>query len=354
MIFLEERGVFGTGVHAPYVIDCHPIVKNFLALSAVWFFCVGNLRMLILFSRAIDYTTQAMSRLQLPQVDCVLPAAALLGESPVWCTVDKVLYWVDIKRPAVHRFHPATASCKTWPMEEEVTSIGLRQLGGAIVSLRSSLATFDFQTGEVAKLPGPIVHQPDMRFNDGRCDRRGRFWVGSLHEARHPETASLYRFDPGGRHTEMVAGVTISNGLAWSLDNRTMYFADSWTRTIFSFNFDLDSGTLRDKKVFVQLPEGDGVPDGATVDAEGFLWSATFDGGCVTRYAPDGRKDRVIKMPVQRPTSCAFGGPHLQDLYITTAAHLPGRREWSRSPVDGALFRCRLGTPGLPEAKFPN
>ena len=352
MIFLEEREVFGAGVHAPYVIDCQPIVKNFLELSAAWFFCVGNLRMLILFSRAIDYTTQAMSRLQLPQVECVLPVAALLGESPVWCTVDKVLYWVDIKRPAVHRFHPATASCKTWPMEEEVTSIGLRQLGGAIVSLRSSLATFDFQTGEVAKLPGPIVHQPDMRFNDGRCDRRGRFWVGSLHEARHPETASLYRFDPDGRHTEMVAGVTISNGIAWSLDNRTMYFADSWTRTIFSFNFDLDSGTLRDKKVFVQLPEGAGVPDGATVDAEGFLWSATFDGGCVTRYAPDGRIDRVIKMPVQRPTSCAFGGEDLSILYVTSASMGLTEQQRIDAPLAGGLFAIDAGVKGLPEPRF--
>ena len=122
-------------------------------------------------------------------------------------------------------------------MEEEVTAIGLRQQGGAITSLRSSLATIDFHTGEVCKLPGPILHQSDMRFNDGRCDRRGRFWVGTLHEARHPETASLYRFDPDGRLTEMVAGVTISNGIAWSLDDRIMYFADSWTRTIFSLRF---------------------------------------------------------------------------------------------------------------------
>ena len=216
-------------------------------------------------------------------------------ESPVWCPEDNALYWVDIKRPAVHRFSPITGSCETWPMKEEVTSIGLRQSGGAIASLRSSIATINFLTGEVCKLPGPIVPQPDMRFNDGRCDRGGRFWVGTLHEARQPETASLYRFDPDGRHSEMIAGVTVSNGIAWSLDNRVMYFADSWARTIFKFDFDLDSGTVHNRRVFVQLPEGAGVPDGATVDAEGFLWSATFDGGCVIRYAPDGSTDRVIR-----------------------------------------------------------
>jgi sugar lactone lactonase YvrE len=293
-----------------------------------------------------------MSRLQLPQIECVLPAAALLGESPVWCAQDNALYWVDIKRPAIHRFCAANGSCQTWPIEEEVTAIGLREAGGAIVSLRSSLATFDFHTGEVSKLPGPIFHQSDMRFNDGRCDRRGRFWVGTLHEARHPETASLYRFESDGRSTEMVAGVTVSNGIAWSLDNRIMYFADSWTRTIFRFDFDLDSGTLRNQRIFVQLPEGAGSPDGATVDAEGFLWSATYDGGCVTRYAPDGSTDRVIKMPVQRPTSCAFGGEDLSILYVTSASLGLTEKQRLDAPLAGGLFAIDAGVTGLPEPRF--
>jgi len=186
-----------------------------------------------------------------------------------------------------------------------------------------------------------------MRFNDGRCDRRGRFWVGSLHEARLPETASLYRFDPDGRHTEMVAGVTVSNGIAWSLDNRVMYFADSWTRTIFSFDFDLDSGTVHNRRVFVQLPEGAGVPDGATVDAEGFLWSATFDGGCVIRYAPDGSTDRVIKMPVQRPTSCAFGGENFSILYVTSASMGPNGTTTHRCTFGRRLIRGRCRSQGV-------
>jgi sugar lactone lactonase YvrE len=259
---------------------------------------------------------------------------------------------VDIKRPAIHLFHPATGHCKTWAMKEEVTAIGLRQGGGAIVSLRSSLATFDFLTGEVSKLPGEILSHPDMRFNDGRCDRRGRFWVGSLHEARQPETASLYRFDPDGRRTEMVTGITVSNGIAWSLDNRVMYFADSWTRTIFSFDFDLDSGSLHNRRIFVRLPEGAGVPDGATVDAEGFLWSATFDGGCVTRYAPDGRTDRVIKLPVQRPTSCIFGGEDLSILYVTSASMGLTERQRIDAPLAGGLFAVDAGVRGLPEPRF--
>ena len=293
-----------------------------------------------------------MPRLELPQVECVLPAAALLGESPVWCPEENVLYWVDIKRPAVHRFSPMTGSSQTWPMKEEVTSIGLRQSGGAIASFRSSIATINFLTGEVSKLPGPIVPQPDMRFNDGRCDRRGRFWVGTLHEGRQPETASLYRFDPDGRHSEMIAGVTVSNGIAWSLDNRVMYFADSWARTIFKFDFDFDSGTVHNRRVFVQLPEGAGVPDGATVDAEGFLWSATFDGGSVIRYAPDGSTDRVIKMPVQRPTSCAFGGEDFSILYVTSASMGLTGQQRIDAPLAGGLFAVDAGVRGLREPRF--
>jgi sugar lactone lactonase YvrE len=237
-------------------------------------------------------------------------------------------------------------------MQEEVTAIGLRQRGGAILSFRSAVSTLDFLTGKVSELTGPIVQHSDMRFNDGRCDRHGRFWVGSLHEAREPETASLYRVDPGGHYTEMLKGITVSNGIAWSPDNRVLYFADSWTRTIFSFEFDLDSGTLQNKKVFVQLPEGAGVPDGATVDAEGFLWSATFDGGCVTRYAPDGTTDRVIKMPVQRPTSCAFGGDNLSILYVTSASMGLTEQQRIDAPLAGGLFAIDAGVKGLPEPQF--
>jgi L-arabinonolactonase len=237
-------------------------------------------------------------------------------------------------------------------MHEEVTAIGLRQGGGAVVSFRSAVSTIDFLSGEISNLTGPILQQSNMRFNDGRCDRRGRFWVGSLHEERQPETASLYRIDPNGAYTETLKGITVSNGIAWSPDNRILYFADSWTRTIFSFDFDLDSGAAHNKKVFVQLPEGAGVPDGATVDAEGFLWSAIFDGGCVTRYAPDGRVDRVIKMPVQRPTSCAFGGDNFSILYVTSASMGLSEQQRIDAPLAGGLFAIDAGVKGLPEPRF--
>jgi sugar lactone lactonase YvrE len=285
-------------------------------------------------------------------VECVLPVSALLGESPVWCPVDKVLYWVDIKRPAIYRFDPAAGSSHSWLMPEPVGCIGLRQRGGAIAALRSGFAFVNFHTGEVCKLASQILNKADMRFNDGRCDRRGRFWAGTLHEARHPGTAALYRFDPDGRSTEMLGGVTVSNGIAWSPDNRTMYFADSWTRTIFSFDFDLDSGTLGNRRIFAQVPDGSGVPDGATVDAEGFLWSANFGGGCITRYAPDGTVDRAIQMPVQRPTSCAFGGEDFSILYVTSASLDLTDQQRIEAPLAGGLFAIDAGVKGLPEPRF--
>jgi sugar lactone lactonase YvrE len=286
------------------------------------------------------------------EIECVLAVPALLGESPVWCHESRVLYWVDIKEPAIHRLDPATGACRTWPMPEDVGSLALRESGGAIAALRSGFAAVDFCTGDVHKLTCLNLATPDMRFNDGRCDRRGRFWAGTLHENRLRGTASLYRLDPDCRCTQVIDGLTVSNGLAWSPDNRTMYFADSWTRTIFHCDFDLDSGTPYNQRVFAEVPAGSGVPDGATVDAEGFLWSANFDGSCITRYAPDGSIDRVIPMPVQRPTSCAFGGEDFRILYVTSASLNLTEEQLMAAPLAGSVFAVDTGFKGLPEPRF--
>jgi len=286
------------------------------------------------------------------EVECVLAVPALLGESPVWCHKDGGLYWVDIKQPAIHRFTPATGDCQTWPMPEDIGSLGLRDSGGAVAALRSGFATVDFCTGKVQRFGGARIPKPDMRFNDGRCDRRGRFWAGTLHENRVPGTASLYRLDPDGRCSQVVDGLTVSNGLAWSPDDRTMYFADSFVKTIFRCDFDLDSGTPHNQRVFAEVPHGFGVPDGATVDSEGFLWSANFDGGCITRYAPDGSVDRVITLPVQRPTSCTFGGEDFSILYVTSASVNLTDAQRAAAPLAGSLFAVATGFKGLPEPGF--
>jgi sugar lactone lactonase YvrE len=292
------------------------------------------------------------SNLTDPQVECVLEARAALGESPVWCSQEKVLYWVDIKRPAIHCFDPACGTCRTWPVREETGSMGLRQRGGAVVAMRSGFAFVNLETGDLTMIHNPIAGTSDLRFNDGRCYRRGRFWAGTLHEKRQAGTAALYRLDPDGTCHKMVDGITVANGLAWSPDDHTMYFADSYVRTIFSFESDPDTGAIGNRRVFTELPAGTGVPDGATVDAEGFLWSANFDGGCITRYAPDGRVDRVIRMPVARPTSCAFGGDDLSTLYVTSASSGLDAEQLAASPHAGGIFALEAGVRGLPEPRF--
>lgn len=266
--------------------------------------------------------------------------------------MDRALYWVDIKRPTLNRFNPATGTSEAWAMPEDIGCLGLRRNGGAIVALRSGFAYVDFCTGEIRKAASPKLEEADLRFNDGRCDRHGRFWAGTVHERRHPGTAALYRFDPDGRYTQMIGGVTISNGIAWSPDNLTMYFADSWRRLIFRFDFEPDSGTPSNPRIFAELPFGAGVPDGATVDSEGFLWSANFDGACVTRYAPNGTVDRVIRMPVQRPTSCVFGGDDLSILYVTSASLDLTAEQRIAAPLAGGLFAIDAGVKGLPEPCF--
>ena len=284
--------------------------------------------------------------------ECVLTAACLLGESPVWCEREQLLYWVDIRRPSVHSFDPCSASWKTWPMTEEVTCIGLQNGGGAILGLRSGVACFDFQSGQLSERTPLVLDSQSMRLNDGRCDRYGRFWVGSLHEERAPGTAALYRINPDRSWNRLVEGVTVSNGIAWSPDNRIMYFADSWTRQIFSFDFDLESGSIHNQRVFAEVPLGAGVPDGATVDTEGCLWSANFDGGCITRYSPQGKLDRTIPLPVQRPTSCAFGGKDLGVLFVTSASFGLSDQQTLHAPLAGGLFAVDVGVKGLPEPRF--
>jgi L-arabinonolactonase len=292
-------------------------------------------------------------RVAMPDVVCVLDAGAVVGECPLWCPREQALYWVDIRRPAVHRLDPATGSNATWPMPEDVGSLALRAGGGAVVARRSGFAFLDLATGALTPIHDPEPDRPGNRFNDGKCDRRGRFWAGTMNDSvpRTP-SAALYRLDPDLRCHRMAEGITTANGLAWSPDDRVMYFADSPTGEIAAYDFDLATGALGRRRRFAAVPEAAGRPDGAAVDREGYLWSANFDGWRITRYAPDGRVDRVITLPVQRPTSCAFGGPGLDVLYVTSATYRLSEAERARQPRAGGLFALDVGVRGLPEPRF--
>ena len=286
-------------------------------------------------------------------VRVALDAKARLGEGPVWCPREQALYFVDSLEPAVKRFDPAAGAVRSWPVPDLVGSLALREGGGLVVALRRGFHTLDLATGAVAPIHLPEEPE-DTRFNDGKCDRRGRFWAGTMHYVglpRQPKGA-LYRMDVDGRVTRMVDGIRTANGLGWSPDDRLMYYTDTRTNRIDVFDFDIATGSLANRRVFAEVPQDSGFPDGLTVDAQGFVWSAKWDGARIVRYAPDGRIDRVVAVPVPRPTSLSFGGADLGTLYVTSARDGLDDAALVRHPLSGAVFALELGIRGLPEPRF--
>jgi sugar lactone lactonase YvrE len=283
---------------------------------------------------------------------CVLDIRASLGESPVWSIDEQVLYWVDINAPSLNRFDPATGDNVAMPMPASIGCFALRADGGFVVALRDGfwLATADGKpTRKVGNAPYDPAHH---RFNDGRCDRRGRLFAGYMNEARDGATAALVRLDPDFTQTQVISGMTISNGLAWSPDGRTMYHADTPTRTIHAYDYDAASALPSNARVFARFTgEGDR-PDGAAVDTEGCYWSAFYRGGKVVRIAPDGRILAEYAVPARCPTMCAFGGSDLRTIFVTSARQDRKVEELARLPQSGGLFAMRVDVPGLPEPKF--
>jgi L-arabinonolactonase len=285
-------------------------------------------------------------------VRCVVDAGNKLGEVPVWDVAEQALYWVDIEKRLLQRFRLADGDVRIWTMPERIGSFALRRDGGLVVAFESGFAFYDLETGAVERLAAPEAHIPTNRFNDGKCDREGRFWAGTMDDRLTAHSGGLYRLDPDLSCHRMDGGIGISNSLAWSPDDRTMYFADTLDRTIYRYDFDRSRGAVSNRRVFATTHARPGSPDGSTIDAEGFLWNAEWDGWAVVRYAPDGSVDRVVELPVEKPTSCMFGGPDLATLYVTSAVWdlTPAQRE--RQPQAGGLFAVDVGVRGLPEPRF--
>ena len=284
-------------------------------------------------------------------VDCVLQAEARLGEVPVWSAREQVLYWVDIRAPALHRLDPATGHARSWPMAEAIGAVALHGSGGLLLALASGLARFDPGTAVLSPLQPIEADIPTSRLNDGRCDRQGRFWVGSMDRSTPESRGSLYRYDPGGTLHHMFGGIEVPNGLAFSPDGRTMYFCDTPTRRIQAFTLDSATGDIGDERCFAEC-EPPGNPDGAVTDAEGCLWVTHFGGFRITRYRPDGRMDRVVPLPVERPTACCFGGDGLDTLFITSSRLNLDDDQLRQFPLSGGVFALRPGVRGLPEPVF--
>jgi len=287
-----------------------------------------------------------------PPFECVLDAKAQLGECPTWSVEEQALYWVDINAPSLNRFDPATGTNRTWPMPQSIGSFALRPGGGFVAALRDGIWLLDPAGGLQHKLAAAPYDVSHHRFNDGRCDPQGRFWVGSMNERRDVRSAHLYRMDPDGRLTAMVDDIMISNGLAWSPDQRTMYHADTVSRAVCGWDFDPATGTISNRRVLAQFIQEGERPDGAAVDREGCYWTAFYGGAKVVRLSREGSKLAEYAVPAMCPTMCAFGGPDLKTLYVTSARQRREEDELKRFPSSGAVFAMRVDVAGLPEPKF--
>lgn len=284
------------------------------------------------------------------QVEVAARGADRLGECPLWDERERMLWWVDSRWPALKRFDPATGAVMMQVLPEVVGSIAFRDQGGLLAATKSGLHVLDGSGGALEPMANPEAHLPENRFNDGRCDRAGRFWAGTMCDARRDPTGSLYRFDADYACAKLRNAIIIPNGLAFSPDNRTMYFADTNRHTIWAWDYDLASGAATNERVFADT--GEGRPDGSCVDADGGLWNAQYGGGRLVRYAPTGKVDRVVQVPVANPTCCAFGGDDLGTLYVTTATQRLSPEGLAQQPLAGSLLALRPGVKGLPEGRF--
>jgi sugar lactone lactonase YvrE len=283
---------------------------------------------------------------------CVLDVRAKLGECPIWSARDKALYWVDIDAPSLNRFDPATGENRVMPMPESIGSFALRKPAGFIVALRSGIwlaradGTLDRR---ILAAPYDPAHH---RFNDGRCDPAGRFLVGYMNERRDAPSAALMSIDAAGKMAEIFRGFTVSNGLAFSPDGRTMYHSDTPAHLVRAFDYDSASGTIANERVFKHWQGETERPDGAAVDSQGNYWTAFFRGGKVVQVSPRGETLAEYPVPAMCPTMCAFGGPDLRTLYVTSARRGRDEQELARLPQSGSIFAMTVDVPGLPEPYF--
>ena len=290
-------------------------------------------------------------------IECAGPHRATLGESPLWHEQEQCLYYVDIAERQVWRLDPVSGTTRHWQLDSQPGCIARLAGGGLLVAQRNGLWKLDTASGTHTRLAAAPYDAARQRFNDGKPDAQGRFWVGTIDDARAPE-AALYRFADGAFQV-MGAGIVTSNGLAWSPDQRRLYWSDTKAHEIYCLDFDAASGTLGERRVFARfaarapeqsLEEYGGRPDGAAVDAQGCYWVAMFEGQRLLRFAPDGELLQTLRLPVRCPTMPTFGDADLRTLYITTAREKRPEQELANQPWAGAVLKVRVEVPGLPAA----
>lgn len=277
----------------------------------------------------------------------ILDAKATLGEGALWHPLEQVLYWVDIEGKKLHLFNPETQEDRCIPVGERIGTVVPAANGGALVALQNGIHHIDLETGELTLLADPI-EAPDIRFNDGKCDPAGRFWVGTMALDTRKGAAVLYRLEKDGTVDMVLDNLTISNGIVWTEDKETMYFTDTRKHKVQAFNYDNESGEISNERTVVEIPKEEGSPDGMTLDAAGNLWVALHGAGTVACYNPaTGERLQQVKVPCPQTTSCAFGGPGLETLFITTGRQGLDEEQLKKYPNSGGLFAAKPGAKGI-------
>lgn len=279
-----------------------------------------------------------------------------LGECPLWHPAESALYWIDINGRAVHRFDPGTRVHQKWEMPSEPGCIAWCASGGLIVALRSGLVLLDTETGSIATVVDAPYDSSKARFNDGRCDALGRLWVGTIYEPRDQPLGTLYCVERG-TISDTEKPVTVSNGVAFGIDNRTLYHADTTAHRIMAYDFDVATGHIGEGRTFKQFSmdksnDYGGRPDGAAVDSEGAYWCALYEGGRILRLSPAGEVLREIRLPLRCPTMVAFGGTDLRTLYITSTRQNRSEMELAQYPLSGCVLALHVEVPGRPEYAY--
>jgi sugar lactone lactonase YvrE len=298
-------------------------------------------------------------------IECIFEAANYLGEGPIWDVAEGVLYWVDgtgrrVGNPSIWRLDPRTGKTRNWSLDHDIGAMALRKDGNAVLALDDGFYFFDFDTGAIELIEKIEAEEPRSRLNDGKVDRRGRFIAGGMDDEEELAMCGLWRLDPDLSTTKIDDGIICSNGPCWSPDDKTFYFADTFKQMMWAYDYDIECGTVSNKREFASTVDEPGFYDGSTVDAQGYIWNAMVIGGELIRYAPDGSVDRRIGMPVKNITSINFGGPNLDEIYVTSMARVshPSSHDHFAKQVQpqfgaGGLFRIRgLGISGVEEPRF--
>lgn len=287
-----------------------------------------------------------------PQVEVLANDRNLTGESPMYSPAENAIYWLDGRRQQVYQLLLGSGKRDHWDTPSKVNAVVLRRSGGLVSAMKDGVYTLDMASGTWSPLVVTEPDEPGNRANDGKVDRAGRFWYGTMEDDGKTPTGRYYRIEADRSFAAVDGGYSIPNGPCWSPDAKRMYMADSKLGTIYAWDFDLASGNATNKRTFVQIDPKAAVPDGATTDAEGYLWCAQPGSYSVVRYAPDGSEHSRLRLPVKRPTSVMLGGDDFRTLFITTGSRGLSEEELAAQPLAGALLAVRVDVPGMAEPEY--